>query len=56
MADFAAKIGCKVLIPHHHDFNRAGDCAYIESLKDEFLRLVPDGVFISPKHGEWIDL
>lgn len=56
MAEFAARIGCKVLIPHHHDFSRAGDCIYLEKFKEEFLRLVPDGVFVSPKHGEWIDL
>lgn len=53
-AKFAAAIGCKVLIPHHHDFRGVDDPAVIEKFKEEFLRLVPDGVFITPKHGTWI--
>lgn len=55
-AEFAAKIGCRVLIPHHHDFKQVDDPAVIESFKQEFLKRVPDGIFISPKHGEWINL
>ncbi len=55
-AEFAAEIGCGVLIPHHHDFRRVDDPAIIEGFKNEFLRLAPDRVFITPKHGEWIDL
>ena len=56
MAEFAAKIGCKVFIPHHHDFKQVDDPAAIESLKEEFLKRVPDGKFITPSHGEWIRL
>ena len=55
-AEFAAKIGCKVLIPHHHDFRRVDSPSIIENFKAEFLRRVPDGEFISPVHGEWIYL
>ena len=28
----------------------------VEKFKEEFLKLVPDGVFITPEHGKWIDL
>lgn len=55
-AKFAAAIGCKVLIPHHHDFRGVDDPSIIETFKEEFLRLVPDGVFIAPEHGKWINL
>ena len=56
MADFAAKIGCKVLIPHHHDFRRVDPPEYIEAFREEFLRRVPDGRFVAPRHGEWVRL
>ena len=55
-ADFAAKIGCKVLIPHHHDFHEIENPMFVEKFKEEFLKRVPDGTFITPKHGEWIEL
>ena len=55
-AGFAAAIGCKVLIPHHHDFRKVDDPAEVEMFRDAFLRLVPDGVFVTPKHGQWIEL
>ena len=55
-ARFAAAIGCKVLIPHHHDFRGVDDPAIIETFKEEFLRLVPDGTFITPEHGKWVHL
>lgn len=54
--EFAAAIGCKVLIPHHHDFRGVDDPTKIEAFKKEFLNRVPDGKFISPKHGEWVHL
>ena len=56
IAEFAAKIGCKVLIPHHHDFKGVDDPSVIEALGKEFLFRVPDGTFIAPAHGEWIHL
>lgn len=55
-AEFAAAIGCKVLIPHHHDFKAVDDHAVIEKFKEEFLKLVPDGIFVTPEHGKWINL
>lgn len=55
-AEFAAAIGCKVLIPHHMDFPGVHSPEALEAFKAEFLRLVPDGVFITPEHGKWIDL
>lgn len=55
-AEFVAKIGAKVLIPHHHDFRGVDDPSVVETFKNEFLKRVPDGVFINPKHGEWISL
>lgn len=55
-AEFAARIGCKVVIPHHHDFQRVDAPEIIESFKEEFLRRVPDGTFVTPKHGEWMHL
>ena len=55
-AAFASAIGCKVLIPHHMDFPGVHSPEAIEAFRAEFLRLVPDGVFIDPAHGEWIHL
>lgn len=55
-AEFAAAIGCKVLIPHHMDYPRVTSAELLEAFKEEFLQRVPDGVFINPSHGEWIDL
>jgi hypothetical protein len=55
-AEFAAEIGCKVLIPHHHDFKTITPPEIIDAFHDEFLKRVPDGTFIAPKHGEWIHL
>ena len=55
-AAFAAAVGCKVVIPHHHDFRGPGDPSAIALFEKEFLRAVPDGVFIRPEHGKWIDL
>lgn len=55
-AEFAAAIGCKVVIPHHHDFSAVDNPAIVGKFKEEFLKRVPDGTFISPKHGEWIEL
>ena len=55
-AEFAAAIGCKVLIPHHHDFKAVDEPYIVETFRDEFLARVPDGIFIAPQHGQWIDL
>lgn len=55
-AEFAAAIGCKVLIPHHHDFRGVDGPEKIDAFEREFLKRVPDGTFIRPVHGEWIHL
>lgn len=55
-AEFAAKLGCKVLIPHHHDFQRVDDPLIINTFEEEFLKRAPNATFIRPKHGEWIEL
>jgi len=55
-AEFAAAIGAKVLIPHHHDFRAVDDPSIVQQFGDAFLKLVPDGTFIAPKHGEWLHL
>ena len=56
LADFAAKIGCKVLIPHHHDFKAKDDPTAVRKLGEAFLKRGPDGRFIEPVHGEWVRL
>ena len=53
-ARFAAEIGAKVLIPHHHDFRGPEKEGVIEGFGKAFLELVPDGKFIAPDHGEWV--
>ncbi len=55
-AEFAAQIGAKVFIPHHHDFKGVDDPSVIERSREAFLRLVPDGRFVAPAHGEWVHL
>lgn len=55
-AAFAAAMGCKVLIPHHHDFRGVDDPIVVTQLGDEFMRLCPDGMFIAPEHGKWVHL
>lgn len=55
-AEFAAQLGCKMLIPHHHDFRGVDDPKAVNIFEEEFLRLVPNATFIQPKHGEWIHL
>ena len=53
---FAAEIGCKVLIPHHHDFRQFDDPSIFDPMEKEFLSRVPGGRFIRPVHGQWIHL
>ena len=53
---FAAAIGCKVVIPHHHDFKSVDDPSILDPMEREFLSRVPDGRFIRPAHGQWIHL
>ena len=55
-ARFAAEIGAKVLVPHHHDFHGVDDPEVIEKFGKFFLELVPDGKFVNPRHGEWVHI
>lgn len=55
-AAFAAAIGCKILIPHHQDVYPDEDPQILRDFREAFLRLVPDGKFLNPEHGKWMDL
>lgn len=55
-ARFAAQIGCKVLIPHHHDFQEVEDPQRIRQFREDYLSFAPEGRFIVPEHGQWIHL
>lgn len=56
MAEFIKQIGCKVVIPHHHDFKQVDDPSVIQEFKDAVKKVTPEVEFISPVHGEWIYL
>lgn len=58
MAQFASEIGCKTLIPHHHDFFGRPEEYNLraEQLGEEFIRRVPNGRYIAPTHGEWFEV
>ena len=56
LATFACEIGCEVVIPHHHDYKQKDNPENIIKFKDAFLKKVPNGTFVMPEHGEWIDL
>lgn len=58
VAELAYLSGCKVLIPHHMDLVKTKE-EYMPSvlnLQKEFYKRVPDGRFIIPENGQWIDL
>ena len=58
VAELAAVSGCKVLIPHHMDLSKTREqyLPRVEQLREEFLKRVPDGLFICPENNRWIDL
>ncbi|MBQ1317803.1 MAG: MBL fold metallo-hydrolase [Lachnospiraceae bacterium] len=58
MAEFAKSIGAKVMIPHHMDLKHTEEeyMPRLLRLAEAFERKVPDGKFIVPKHGEWVEL
>ena len=58
MADFVSAIGAKTVIPHHMDlhFREEEYLPKAEAFRDAFLRKVPYGRFIIPKHGEWMEM
>ena len=56
LAKFVKEIGCKIVIPHHHDFYNIDPPEVLEGFKDALKKVAPEVEFISPKHGEWINL
>lgn len=48
--------GCKVLIPHHQHDSAKLDTDIVNRMGEVFMKEVPGGTFIFPKHGEWIKL
>ena len=56
MANFIKEIGCKVVIPHHHDFTTIDNPMYIENFKNAILEVAPEVEFIAPEHGKWLHL
>ena len=58
IAELAAIGGCKVLIPHHMDLSKDREeyLPRVEQLRQEFLSRVPDGVFLCPENGKWMEV
>ena len=58
LGEFAKALGAKVVLPHHMDLYRKEEeyMPRVEAFREEYLKRVPDGKFICPKHGEWIEL
>ena len=56
MAKFIKEIGCKVVIPHHHDFTCVDSLDVIENFKNAISEIAPEVEFVTPKHGEWLHL
>lgn len=58
MADFAAISGCKVVIPHHMDLLKSREqyMPGVEKMKQEYLKRVPDGVFLIPENSRWLEI
>ncbi len=54
LAEFVKEIGCKVVIPHHHDAVKVDPPEALQSLKDAIAKVSPDAQFITLKHGEWM--
>ena len=38
------------------DFKAVDDPQVVAAFREAFLRLVPDGNFIIPEHGKWMEL
>ncbi|MCQ2419798.1 MAG: MBL fold metallo-hydrolase [Clostridia bacterium] len=58
LAALSKALGAKVVIPHHMDLGRTEEeyMPRVEAFRKAYLDAVPDGTFICPKHGEWIEL
>lgn len=57
MAEFAAAIGAKIVMPHHMDLKLTEEqyMPRVNAFRDAFLKLKPDATFVCPKHGEWME-
>lgn len=58
MAEFAADIGCKVVIPHHMDLKKTREeyMPGVLKFQEEYLSRVPDGRFLIPENGQWMQI
>lgn len=56
MANFIKEMGCKVVIPHHHDFNGVDGPEVIENFKNAIAEVAPEVEFVVPEHGKWLHL
>ena len=54
--EFAAAIGCKVVIPHHQDVYQKDDPQILQAFEEAFHTHAPEGIFLNPRRGEWIHL
>lgn len=57
VGEFAAAIGCKVLIPHHMDFRFRLEeyTPTLDIIRDSFLKHNPNGTFVYPTQGQWME-
>lgn len=58
MGAFAAAIGAKVVIPHHMDLKQQEPeyLPRVETMERSYLSKCPDGTFLTPQHGKWMNL
>ena len=54
-ADFAAALGCAIVMPHHQHF-RKDDSALLAEMKERYLEKAPNSTFIDPVRNEWIEV
>lgn len=58
MGEFAADIGCKIVIPHHMDLKKTREnyMPEVVAFSNVFLKRVPNGKFLIPHNGEWMEI
>lgn len=58
MAKFANDIGCRIVIPHHMDLkkNRAEYLPEVIAFSEAYTKRNPEGVFIIPENGKWMQI
>lgn len=54
IANLIKEMGCKVVIPHHHDFREVDPPEVLQGFKDAIAKATPDVEFVTLKHGEWM--